>query len=107
MSQRDLDEDVPVRGFFNPKDLAEDTTYTTDEVQESSLRRVYLILKQGSNDLDKWHAFADGHRHLSELKLKQDIHAHELAANIIAPALELVEQALATVDEKFRQRNKQ
>lgn len=100
-----MDEQVPVRSFFDPTDLAADDKFTEDEAQETTLRRVYKILKAGMDDLDKWHAFTDGHRQLSELKLKQDIHAHELAAAIIAPALEEVVQALATVDEKFRQRN--
>lgn len=106
MSYIDPEENVPVRSFFNPTDLVEDKTYSKDEEDESTLRRVHKILQEASDDLDKWHAFSDGHRQMSELKLKQDIHAHATAAAIIEPALELVTQALATIDEKFRQRNK-
>lgn len=105
MSYIDPEENVPVRSFFDLGEVTEDTKFSEDEAQESALRRVYKILKSGMDDIDKWHAFADGHRQLSELKLKQDIHAHEMAAAVIAPALEEVVQALATVDEKFRKRN--
>lgn len=98
-----MDEDVPVRSFFDPTELAEDTRFTKDEEDESTLRRVYKLLKQGHDNIDKWHAFDLTE---TELKLKQQIKAHQIADSIIAPALELVEQALATVDEKFRQRNK-
>lgn len=105
MTYIDPDENVPVRSAFDPNELAEDDKFSDDEAQESTLRRVYKILKSGMDNIDKWHAFADGHRQLSELKLKQDIHAHELAANIVGPALEEIVQALATVDEKFRRRN--
>lgn len=107
MSYIDPDENVPVRSYFDPSSLAEDTSFSKDEDEQSTLRRVYKLLKDASDDIDKWHAFADGHRLLSDLKLKQDIHAHQLAASIIEPALEAVAQALATVDEKFRQRNNQ
>lgn len=106
MSFANQDENVPVRSYFDPTDLVEDKTYTKDEEDERTLRQIYNILKAGMDGLDQWHAFADGHRGLSELKLKQDIHAHQMAAMIIAPALEAAEQALALVDEKFRQRNR-
>jgi hypothetical protein len=106
MSYIDPEENVPVRSFFDPTELAEDKRFTKDEEDERTLRQIYKVLKEGMDGLDQWHAFSDGHRQLSELKLKQDIHAHQIAAAIIAPALEAAEQALATVDEKFRQRNK-
>jgi hypothetical protein len=37
--------------------------------------------------------------------LKQQIKAHQIAADMLTPAFEAVQTALATVDEKFRRRN--
>lgn len=96
------DEQVPVRSFFDPRELAEDTKYTKDEEQQTTLQSVYKILKDGVVGLDKWSAFDLTE---SELKLKQQIKAHKIAADILTPALEAVEQALIRVDDNFRRRN--
>lgn len=102
MTYSNPDEDVPVTGMVNPYDLKEKDEFTVDEQEESTLRQVYKILSGGLADLDKWHAFDLTE---SELKLKQQIKAHAIAASLLAPAVEAVAQALATVDEKFRRRN--
>jgi hypothetical protein len=101
------DEEIPYlnRSAFDLAQVTEDTGYSKDEEEQSTLRRVRKILSEGLRGIDAWHAFSDGHRALSELKLKQDIHAHQLASDILTPALEAVDSALAIVDEKFRQRN--
>lgn len=100
----DPNEEIPVRGFTDYSALKEDDGYSQDEEEQSTLRRVHKILKDAVTDLDKFHAFDLVE---TELKLKQQIKAHQLAAGILAPTLEAVEQALATVDEKYRKRNNQ
>ena len=96
------DEDIPYRSSIDLGTVTENKTFTKDEEEQSSLRRVQKILQDGLNDLDKWHAFDLTE---TELKLKQQVKAHQMAAAIIAPVLEAVNQALSTVDENFRQRN--
>ena len=96
-------EEVPYRNSAaDLKALVDDTTFSKDEEDQGTLRNVYKILKDGVDDLDKWHAFDLTE---SELRLKQQIKAHQVAASILQPSLEAVEQALAMVDEKFRRRN--
>lgn len=96
-------EEIPYRSFVDLKSVTEDTKFSKDEDEESTLRRVYHILHNGMVELDKWHAFDLTE---TELKLKQQIKAHQLAADLIGPIYEAVAQALATVDDKFKQRNK-
>jgi hypothetical protein len=97
------DEDIPYRSTADLGSVIEDKSFSKDEEEESTLRRVYKSLKESYDSLDKWHAFdlTD-----TELKLKQQVKAHQLAAAIIGPALEAVETALQTVDANFIQRNK-
>jgi 3-phosphoglycerate kinase len=99
------DEEVPVRSFTDYADIKEDTKFSKDEEQESTLRQVFALLQDGMTGLATWDAFSAAHRKDSDLKLKQDIHAHELAYDILAPAYDLVKQALITVDQRFRERN--
>lgn len=96
------DEEVPYRGVIGLDSVIEDTKFSKDEEEESTLRRVYKILKKSLDEIDKWHAFDLTE---TELKFKQQVVAHRMADNIVAPAFEEVRQALATIDEKFRQRN--
>lgn len=97
------DEEVPYRSPIDLADVTEDTKFSVDEEQQGALRRVHAILVESIAGLDQWHAFDLVE---SELKIKQQIKAHQLAAGVLAPVLEAVEQALMTVDEKFRQRNR-
>lgn len=97
------DEEIPVTGIVDPRQLGEPVQFTKDEEEQSTLRRVYVILREKMADIDKWHAFE--RKTDSELSIKQQIKARQIAFEIVAPAFEAVEQALATVDEKFRQRN--
>lgn len=96
------DEEVPYRSPFDLNEVKEDEGFSTDESEQSTLRRVYKLLKESNSRLDQWHAFD---LTCGEMTLKQQVKAHQLAADIIAPALEEVRQALATIDEKFKQRN--
>jgi hypothetical protein len=100
---RNQDEEVPVRGFTDYAALADHGEYSKDEEEQSTLRIVHKLFKDALNSLDSYHVFDLTE---TELKLKQQIKAHRLAADILAPLLEALEQALATVDEKFRMRNK-
>jgi hypothetical protein len=99
------DEEVPVRSFTDYSDIKEDVKFSKDEEQESTLRQVFVLLQEGMSSLATWDAFTANHRKESDLKLKQDIHAHEMAYDILAPAYDLVKQALITVDQRFRERN--
>jgi hypothetical protein len=101
------DEEVPTRSPFGvlSEVTASANTYTKDEEDESTLRRVYKLFTEALAGLDQFHAFDAEHRKLSELKLKQDVHAHELAYAILSPLHETLGQTLAVVDEKFRERN--
>lgn len=94
------DEEIPYRSNVPESIIASDAT-TTDEDQYGTLKQVYVALKASIGDLDKWHAFD---LELKELTLKQQIVAHKLAFDILAPLLDTVESALATVDDKYRNR---
>lgn len=96
------DEDIPYRSAI-PQQVVEKDEFTTDEQQQGTLNNVYKVLKESIENLDKWHAFDCRD---TDLKIKQHIHAHKMAFDIVAPAYEAVEQALAIVDQKFRERNK-
>lgn len=96
------DEEVPYRTAFDIQTPTPAAKFTRDEADQSTLIRVLQILREGVADLDKWHAFDLTE---SELKLKQQIKAHQIAMSILAPTVEAVEQALAMVDEAFKQRN--
>lgn len=96
------DEEIPYRSTADLGSLVEDEKFTQDEDEQSTLRRVHKILADGVAQLDKWHAFDLTE---TELKLKQQIKAHQLAAGLLEPTLDAVTQALATIDENFRKRN--
>lgn len=102
MSHPDIDEQVPVRGFTDYSELAEDKAFSKDEEQEGALRRVQALLRSEAKKLHEFNAFDITE---SDLKIKQQIKVHKMVADIIEPVLEMVEQALSTVDENFRQRN--
>jgi len=96
-----VDEEVPYFSITDTKDITERVGPTKDEEQQSTLRQVYAILKEGVANLRSFDAFdLTG----TELAVKQQIKAHKMAADIVEPALDLVEQALKTVDQNFRER---
>lgn len=100
---QNTDEDVPVRNYVPFGDLKEDTKPSQDENEESTLRKVYLMLKENLDEIDKWHAFE--RKTDSELTLKQQIKAREVAFGMVNPAFELVRDALIRVDKAFVERN--
>ena len=97
------DEDVPVRSIVDFGSLNEDKKPSQDETDESTLRQIYLLLKDKITEIDMWHAFE--RKTDSELTLKQQIKAREIAFNIVNPAFEAVRDALVKVDKAFVERN--
>lgn len=97
------DEEVPVRGIVNFNALKEDTKPSKDESEESTLRQVYLLLRDKLVEIDMWHAFE--RKTDSEMTLKQQIKARQVAFEIVNPAFEAVRDALMRVDKAFVERN--
>lgn len=100
---QNTDEDVPVRSIVDFGALQEDKTPSQDEVEESTLRQIFLLLKDKLTEIDMWHAFE--RKTDSELTLKQQIKAREIAFGIVNPAFEAVRDALMRVDREFVERN--
>lgn len=100
---RNTDEDVPVRSIVDFGSLNEDKKSSQDETDESTLRQIYLLLKDKITEIDMWHAFE--RKTDSELTLKQQIKAREIAYNMVNPAFEAVRDALVKVDKAFVERN--
>lgn len=71
-----------------------------DEQEYSTLKQVQAILYQAVADLDKWSAFDTEEK---ELKLKQQIVAHRMSFEVLAPVLDAVNAAMQLVDDKFKQ----
>lgn len=109
MNFPDTNEEVPTRSPFSVLgEVQEDKkVFTKDEEDASTLRRIYNMFSEKLNELDQFHLFTKEARALSDLKLKQQIEAHQLAYDILAPLHETMKQALTVVDERFRERNKQ
>lgn len=76
-----------------------------DEANYDTLKSVYLDMKQRLDDIDKWHAF-DLKKNESDLEIKQQIYAHQVAYDILAPAFQALETAVATVDNVFLERQR-
>jgi hypothetical protein len=96
------DENVPYRSPVPIEVTSTANRFTKDEEEQSTLRQVQRTLRESLDRLDKWHAFDLTE---SELKLKQQIKAHAIAASILSPAVESVERALEKIDEAFKLRN--
>lgn len=79
---------------------APERTYSRDDAEQSTLQAVHKDLSAAMEEIDKWHAFDTEEK---ELTLKQQIVAHRKAYEMVAPALDAVTNALATIDSKYRQ----
>lgn len=97
------DERIPYRARITdlPSDASRGVA-TIDEQNYDTLALAYKQLKTSVEELDGWHAFdlteKDG------LTIKQQIKAHQLAFEILAPVLSALETAVATVDNKYKER---
>ena len=99
-----LNEEVPYRSPIDVMNPEPEKTFTQDEADNSTLLRVRTLLREAVTALDQFHAFDLTE---SELKLKQQIKAHQIAYDILSPLLETVEQAIRTNDTRYKQRNNQ
>lgn len=99
MDFQEDDEAIPYRApvFHAPR---EEKTVTDDEQDYDTLRSIHRVLKEGLENIDKWHAFDSTE---SELKMKQQVVAHRMAYGLIAPLFESVDAAIKVVDDKYRE----
>jgi hypothetical protein len=95
-------EEIPYRTAIPSQTPPATSSYSKDEEQQSTLVIVYKLLQESLDNLDKWSAFDLTE---SELKLKQQIKAHQLAYGIVSPLAQSVRDALSLVDDKYKQRN--
>lgn len=94
------DEEPPYRnGIQLPLAAKQVSTTVADEQNFDSLKIARQTLADALEGLDKWHAFDSTE---TELKLKQQIKAHQMAYNIIAPVFEMLNQAVMTIDDKYK-----
>lgn len=96
-------EDIPYRSSAILESVKADTTFSKDEEQQTTLRSVHKAFKEAVANLDSWHAFDISE---TELKIKQQIKSHQMAYDIVTPLLDVLTQALETIDTNFKSRNK-
>lgn len=98
------DENTPYRARFPGLSVTPDENTNSQDQQEfSTLEAVYLDAKAELDKIDAWHAFELDEK-LAGLTIKQQILAHKIAYDILAPLVETMRDALATVNEKYRER---
>jgi len=98
MEQNKRDEEVPYRATMSSLPQVA-TPDVVDEQEISALRRALVDLKLGMDGLSEWDAFDLTE---SELKIKQQIKAHQLAYHIVAPVYEAIKSTVETIDAKYR-----
>jgi hypothetical protein len=75
------------------------TPSTVDESEFSTLQTVRGLLADGIAQLNGFNAFDLVE---SELKIKQQIKAHQLAYDILAPLLETIDNTITQINSKHR-----
>ena len=95
------DEDVPYRSHV-PDGITSDDSPTVDEDNFDTLKAVYISFQEAIAALDKWHAFDLEEK--DELSLKQQIVAHRLAYDIIAPLYSELRNTVSSINAKYRDR---
>lgn len=78
----------------------EDAQTTSDEEQFSTLEYAY---KDAKRELDKLKTWSGVDLKETELKIKQQIKARDLAVELLEPIVEAMREALATVNEKYKE----
>ena len=68
-----------------------------------TLRVVLRLLGEALAGLDQWHAFDLSEK--EKLNLREQIKAHQLAADIIEPLYDTVQSAVDRIDRKYRKAN--
>lgn len=89
---------APRSAFTEPETQQDAANYDT-------LKSVYKDLKAQMENIDKWHAF-DLKGDLTGMSVEQQILAHQVAYDMVAPAFEAVQTALETIDREFIERQK-
>lgn len=99
------DENTPYRARFPGLSVTPDDDNQTsrDEQEFSTLEAAYLDLKRDLDTIDHWSAF-DLDEKTAGLTIKQQVKAHRLAYEILAPIEEMLRTALANVNEKYREK---
>lgn len=93
-------EEIPYRSAVRVNLPEADKASTQDEANYDTLRAVRDALASGIYELDKWSAFDLTE---SEMDIKQQIKAHQLAFEILSPLLEALNGSLEAVDRKYKQ----
>lgn len=78
----------------------EDAQTTSDEDQFSTLEYAY---KDARRELDKLKTWQGIDLKASELTVKQQVFARDLAVELLEPIVEAMREALATVNEKYKE----
>lgn len=99
------DENLPYRSHF-PGGLTvptddEQTSFSKDEQEFSTLETIYKIMRDELAELKGWQKIDLTE---TELKVKQQIKAHQIAVDLLEPLVESMLQALGTVNEKYREK---
>lgn len=93
-----LDETIPYRSGVGALPTPVETS-TEDEREFSTLKQAHKLLVEGLKQLRDFDAFDLTE---SELKIKQQIKAHQIAAGIIEPIEGMVRDAIIRIDNKYK-----
>lgn len=80
---------------------ADETQTTFDEDQYSTLEYAY---KDARRELDKLKTWQGINLKSSELTVKQQVFARDLAVQLLEPIVEVMREALAVVNEKYKEK---
>lgn len=94
-----LDEQLQYRTSGISPLPAQAETSIADEREFSTLKQAHRLLQEGLALLHHFNAFDLTE---SELKVKQQIKAHQLAEGIIQPIADMVRDAILTIDSKYK-----
>lgn len=94
-----LDEQIQYRssGIGNLPTPAENSV--VDEREFSTLKQAHRLLAEGLDNLHSFNAFDLTE---SELKIKQQIKAYQVAADILQPISDMVRDAIIRIDSKYK-----
>lgn len=103
MAYGDGDPELAYR--VNPDSIpaVQEQDSSQDAANYDTLKSVYKDFKSAIEDIDKWHAF-DLEEKASGLLIKQQIHAHALAFDMVKPLFDALESAIQLVDSEFVRR---
>jgi hypothetical protein len=94
-----LDEQLQYRSSGVGSLPAPAETSIADEREFSTLKQAHRLLQEGIAQLHSFDAFDLTE---SELKIKQQIKAHQIAADTLQPIADSVRDAIITIDSKYK-----